>query len=182
MRTILSKYWIYFTIAILVLGAGWIWVSAQNTNSTKTLETAPQEGFLAPNFTLDTKNGTQLSLSDFRGQPVLINFWASWCPPCKAEMPGMEIVYQEFQDQGFVVLAINVTHQDSLSDAARFVEEQGFTFPILLDAQAIASQAYQIRSLPTSFFIDQEGIIQQIVFGGPIPKADLHAKIEDLLK
>ena len=185
MRAFLSKYWLHFTIAILILGAGWIWVSASNADNATTaaaIQTAPQEGFLAPDFSLKTINGEEVTLSDFHGQPILVNFWASWCPPCRAEMPSMENVYQEYQDQGFVVLAINVTHQDVLNDAVYFVEEQGFTYPILLDERGIASQEYQLRSLPTSFFIDREGIIQQIVLGGPIPEADLRARIEGLLK
>lgn len=184
MRTILSKYWIYFTIAILVLGAGWIWVSSDNENETDsagTIETAPQKGFLAPDFTLETMNGTQLSLSDFRGQVVLVNFWATWCPPCRSEMPGMEKVYQELQDQGFMVLAINVAHQDSLSDATYFVETQGFSFPILLDKEGFASQQYQLRTLPTSFIVDQDGIIQHVNIGA-IKETALLAKIESLLK
>ena len=181
-RNILSKYWLYITIAILILGAGWIWVSATKTDTQKTVETAPQEGFLAPNFTLETTQGTQVSLSDFKGQPVLVNFWASWCPPCRAEMPSMENVYQELQDQGLVILAINVTYQDNLNDAIGFVKSQGFTYPILLDSNGIASENYQLRSLPSSYFINQEGIIQKVVFGGPIPEADLRAQIEGMLK
>ena len=185
MRTTLSKYWAYFVIAILLAGAGWIWGSAEgidDTGNAATIQIAPQEGFLAPDFTLETTKGTQISLSDFRGQAILVNFWASWCPPCRAEMPSMENVYREYQDKGFVVLAINVTHQDNLNDAADFVKEQGFTYPILLDEMGIASQEYQLRSLPTSFFIDREGIIQQVTLGGPIPETNLRVIIEGLIK
>ena len=181
MRTILSKYWTYLVIAVLILGAGWIWLRSDDTGSATIIETAPQTGFMAPDFTLETMSGTQMSLSDFRGQPVLVNFWASWCPPCRSEMPGMEKVYQELQDQGFVVLAINVAHQDTPSDAAYFVETQGFSFPILLDKEGFASQQYQLRSLPTSFIIDKDGIIQHINLGA-ISEAALQARIEGLLK
>ncbi len=185
MRTTLSRYWIYFAVAILLAGAGWIWVSAEdidNADGAATIQTAPQEGFLAPDFTLQTMSGEQITLSDLQGQPVLVNFWASWCPPCRAEMPGMENAYQEYQSQGFVVLAINVTYQDTLSDAISFVETQGFSYPILFDTQGSVSKLYQLRSLPTSFFVDKEGVIQDVVYGGPIPEADIQARIENLLE
>jgi len=150
-------------------------------NSGPQVATAPQEGFMAPDFTLETFDGRTVSLSDFKGQVVMLNIWASWCPPCKAEMPSMESAYQKYQDQGFVVLAVNATHQDSATDAAAFINQSGFTFPVLLDSKGVASNLYQLRSLPTSFFIDKEGVIREIIFGGPIPEAGIQARVESLL-
>ena len=103
-----------------------------------------------------------------RGQPVLINFWASWCPPCRAEMPAMEKAYQQFQAQGFMILAINSAIQDDRSDADALVQELGLTFPILWDEDGAVTQAYQVKSLPTSFFVDKEGIIREVIIGGPM--------------
>lgn len=179
MRIFFSKYWIYISIAVLLLGAGWIWASRDA--GTAQLEEAPQNGFMAPDFTLETFEGEEITLADLRGKAIMINFWASWCPPCRAEMPSMEKVYQEYQDQGFVVLAINATHQDAFSDAALFVETSGFSFPVLADTTGSVSQSYQLRSLPTSLFVDKEGVIQEIVYGGPIPEADIQARVESLL-
>ncbi len=141
----------------------------------------PYVGFQAPDISLQSSTGDVIALSDFRGQPVLINFWASWCPPCRAEMPAMEQVYKEYQDQGFVVLAVNATNQDNPSLALSFAEEHNLTFPILLDMEGTASHQYNVQSLPTSFFVDRFGKIQEIVVGGPMAEALLRIRTEQLL-
>ena len=128
------QVFIWLSIAILALSAGWIWVSVAPAGSTTyDLIPAPQTGFLSPDFTLEDLEGNSYSLSDLRGRPALINFWASWCPPCQAEMPAMQRAYQAYQDDGFLFLAVNATNQDSLADASRFAEQRNLTFPILLD-------------------------------------------------
>jgi peroxiredoxin len=113
---------------------------------------APQQGFLAPDFELITTEGETIKLSELRGQAVLVNLWATWCPPCRAEMQSIERVYQDYKDQGFTVLAVNMTRQDQLSAVAPFVKEQGLTFPILLDETGEVANAYQLQS-PSSYFI-----------------------------
>jgi peroxiredoxin len=178
----LQKFWTPFSILILVLGAAWIWASAApESGTTNGAIPAPQEGFLAPDFSLQTLDGKTVSLAALRGQPVLLNLWASWCGPCRAEMPAMQRVYEEYQDQGFVILAVNATNQDRVNSVGAFVAEHGLTFPVLLDTDATVSQAYQLRSLPTTFFIDQGGIIQEVVIGGPMSEALLHTRVEKLL-
>lgn len=168
---------------ILALSAGWVWVSAAPEGSTTVGEIpAPQVGFLAPDFTLHSLNGETIHLADLRGQPVLINLWASWCPPCRAEMPAMQAVYESYQAQGFVILAVNATHQDTAASAAAFVAKNNLTFPILLDVDGQVSEAYQLRSLPTSFFVDSSGIIQEVVIGGPMAEALLRTRVETLLE
>ena len=139
-------------------------------------------GFMAPDFSLLTENGDEIRLSELRGQAVLINFWASWCNPCRAEMPAMEKVYQEYQGQGFVILAINATSQDNPADAINFASQLGLSFPILFDLDGKVNSAYQVRALPTSFFVDRQGIIQEIVVGGPMSEALLRIRIENLLE
>jgi peroxiredoxin len=141
----------------------------------------PHENFSAPDFTLETMDGEQIGLSDQRGEVVLVNFWASWCLPCKAEMPAMEEIYRAYEPLGFVVLAVNTTDQDSLEKAAAFVSENGLTFPVLLDRDGSFSRLYAIRGLPTSFFIDRDGIIREVVVGGPMSAALIQSRIEDLL-
>lgn len=168
---------------ILVLGAGWIWVSAAPaSNTTSGQVPAPQTGFLAPDFTLEDQEGNTHTLSELRGQPVLINFWASWCPPCRAEMPAMQRAFEAYQEQGFLILAVNATNQDSVADAARFVAQRNLSFPILLDKNGSASRLYEVRSLPTSFFIGRDGIIQEVVVGGPLAEALLRVRAEQLLE
>lgn len=172
---------ITFYILILIAGASWIILSA-DTGAGISAGSAPQTGFLAPDFTLKTAQGETYTLSDQKGQAVLVNIWATWCPPCEAEMPAIEKMYQEYKEQGFVVLAVNSTFQDDPFDITPFAEEHGLTFPILLDETGDISRSYQVRSLPSSFFIDQQGIITEVVIGGPMSEALLRARIEEALK
>lgn len=168
---------------LIFLGFAWILASMDRTGaSTSGKIPAPQQGFLAPNFVLNTMAGETVKLSDLRGQAVLINLWATWCPPCRAEMQAIETVYEDYKDQGFTVLAVNMTYQDEPSAIAPFVEEQGLTFPILLDETSEMASNYQLKSLPSSFFIDREGIIQEVVIGGPMAEALLRTRIEEILK
>jgi len=168
---------------ILILGLAWIFISADHTGvSTAGLIPAPQQGFLAPDFELQTTTGETIRLSDLRGQAVLVNLWATWCPPCRAEMPAIEKIYNEYKDDGFVVLGVDMTYQDTLADVAPFVDEYGLTFPILLDTTGNVGTAYQLRSLPSSFFIDRDGVISEVVIGGPMAEALLRTRVERILK
>lgn len=168
---------------ILILGLAWIFVSADKTGtSTAGLIPAPQQGFLAPDFELKTTTGKTIRLSDLRGQGVLVNLWATWCPPCRAEMPAIEKIYNEYKDDGLVVLAVNMTYQDTFSNIGPFADEYALTFPILLDETGGVGSAYQLRSLPSSFFINREGIINEVVIGGPMAEALLRTRVEEILK
>lgn len=132
----------------------------------------------APDFTLLTLVGTSEQLSDHQGHIVLLNFWTSWCIPCKEEMPGIQDIYVRHQDQGFVVLGINITALDERSEAERFVDELGLTFPILLDEDGnVSDRLYRVISIPMSFFIDTEGKIYSVQVGA-VPKE----KIEQLVR
>ncbi len=168
---------------ILMLGLVWIYVSADRSGtSTAGQVPAPQQGFLAPDFELETLTGETVKLSDLRGQAVLVNLWATWCPPCRAEMPAIERIYNDYKDDGFVVLGVNMTQQDTASNIAPFVEEYGLTFPILLDKTGTTAEAYQMNSLPSTFFIDRKGIIREVVIGGPMAEALLRTRVEAILK
>ena len=168
---------------VLLLGFAWIFVSADRSGtSTSGRIPAPQQGFLAPDFELKTPAGEVVKLSDLRGQALLINLWATWCPPCRAEMQSIEKVFKEYKDQGFTVLAVNMTYQDDPLAVMPFVHEQGLTFPILLDETAEMANAYQLRSLPSSYFIRRDGVINEVVIGGPMSEALLRTRIEDILK
>lgn len=183
MDRITTAKWGIFSIFVLSLGVVWIWVSAiPQGNATQEEVFAPQEGFLAPIFTLQTFNGDEFTLSDYRGSPVVINFWTSWCPPCKSEMPTIQKIYDEFSDQGLVVLAVNSTHQDNLGDAITFAQIQKLSFPILLDKDGSASRTYDVRSLPTTFFISRNGRIKEVIVGGPMSEALLRIRVEELLE
>ena len=168
-------------IIILIAGAVWIWISAALPGSTSNSHIpVPREGFLAPDFSLQTTGGETITLSELRGQPVLIHVWASWCLPCRAEMPAIQRLYDEYRENGFLVLAVNTTSQDDPQAAAAFVEEHKLTFPILLDIEWVVSTLYNVNALPTSFFVDRDGIIQEVVVGGPMAGASLQDRIEKL--
>jgi len=97
-------------------------------------------------------------------------------------MPALQSVYQKYKDHGLIVLAVNTTYQDSIDKVSTFVSDNNLTFPILLDGTSQSSTDYQIRSLPTTFFIDKDGIIQDMVLGGPMSEALLNIRVERLLK
>jgi len=180
----LTKFRIPIYVLILLLSAAWIWLSAAPPGSTTSGEIpAPQEGFLAPDFSLETLNGETIMLSELRGTPLLINLWASWCGPCRAEMPAMQRIFEKYSSSGsFTILAVNATNQDNPANAAAFVSEHNLTFPILMDVDGEVSASYQLRSLPTSFFVNREGIIEEIVIGGPMSEALLQTRVENLLQ
>ena len=119
-------------------------------------------GDRAPNFELATLEGEVVSLSDYQGGPVMINFWATWCPPCRAEMPDMEQLYQ---DTAIEILAVNLTQtEESEKQVREFVNEYELTFPILMDMDIDVAMLYQIQSIPTSIFLDAERTIQFIAY------------------
>ena len=123
--------------------------------------TPPQtsEVELAPDFTLTDLEGNEVTLSQFRGEKnVYLNFWASWCGPCRQEMPDIEEVHREYKDKDLVVLTVNVG--ESQSTAQKFIEANGFTFPVLLDTEQKVSRQYKVSSIPVSYFIDKEGKIR----------------------
>lgn len=113
---------------------------------------------LAPDFTLTDLEGNTVSLSDYRGQNVYINFWASWCGPCKLEMPDIEEIHREYQDKDLVVLTINVGESQNVVE--KYIDNNGFSFTVLLDPDMTASKLYKVNSIPVSFFIDKEGKIR----------------------
>jgi peroxiredoxin len=143
---------------------------------------APQVGFKAPEIALLNSVGEEVKLSHLEGQVVMVNFWASWCPPCLREMPTMQKVYSEYHEQGFEILAVNTTFQDQRSEADLFVEDNHLSYPILYDVAGDISRAYNLYSTPMSFFIDADGVIRNIIPGGPISEASLISNIESLLQ
>lgn len=118
---------------------------------------APVVGAPAPDFVLKDLAGNTVKLSDYAGKPVLINFWATWCEPCRAEMPAIEDRYKTYAGSGFVVLAVNVAEPADL--VSPYVKELGLTFPIVLDTGASVTELYRVFGFPTSFWVDGKGTI-----------------------
>jgi cytochrome c biogenesis protein CcmG/thiol:disulfide interchange protein DsbE len=176
-----SKRRIWFA-GILVLGLVWVGMSADRLGaSTNGLIPAPQKGFLAPDFTLETMNGEKVTLSDLRGQVVIVNLWASWCGPCRLEMPAFKKIYEEYKEQGLVILAVNSTSQDTLSAVEEFVVKFQLPFNILMDTNGTVARLYKLSALPSTFFIGRSGVISRVVIGGPLAGSTLRAEIESLL-
>jgi peroxiredoxin len=113
----------------------------------------------APRFTARTLDGGTVALADYRGKLVVLNFWASWCGPCRSEMPAIEAASSRYKDAGVVFLGVNV--QESTATVAAFVDEFRLSFPILLDPNGTVSAIYRVRSLPTTFFIDRDGVLRE---------------------
>ncbi len=132
----------------------------------------------APDFTLHGLTGSDLSLSNYRGQVVLVNFWATWCVPCRREMPDMQRVYMERKDRGFAIVAVNI--QEAREPINAFVSQYGLTFPIALDTKGEVTQRYGIYSLPTSYFIDKAGRIAE-VRAGALTGSDILKRVDALL-
>jgi len=136
---------------------------------------APEIGKAAPGFQLTDIDGQSISLSDFRGEPVLLNFWATWCGPCRSEMPYIQEVYDERSEPGLVILAINIG--ESLTTVEEFMQDYNLSFPVLLDLEGNVAEKYNIRGIPTTYFIDSDGIIRDIMIGAFRSVAE----IEDIL-
>ena len=144
-------------LSVFIVSICWIWLTGMGDRPS--LVSGP-----APSFTLNDLDGRPVNLTDYRGKIVLLNFWATWCEPCKKEMPEMQAAYEQYMDQGFVVLAINFGGR--ADQASSFAHHGRLTFPILLDPGVKVASRYGVVSLPVSFFIDKEGIIRERVFGG----------------
>jgi peroxiredoxin len=144
------------------------------------LPVAPAIGAIAPNFSLTTVDGEPVSLHDLRGKSVMVNYWVTWCIPCIEEMPVLEKLHREFQDQDFVMLSVNGIAQDDLSTVMNTLGEFEVTFPVVLDEGDAVYNEFQVRFMPTSFFIDPQGVIRHIQFGSTTEDG-FRSTIEELL-
>ena len=171
-------------IAVLIVGGLFVAFNFTGSGSdeaaTNGLEPAPVAGHPAPDFTLQTLDGQQVSLSDFKGQPVIINFWATWCGPCRVEMPHFQEAYAEHQDNGLVILGVNLTERDSVNAVPGFLDEFGLTFPVVLDEKGNVAETYKVFGQPASVFVDKNGEVHE-VFYGPVNKAFIDERVAELL-
>ena len=138
------------------------WVPAQAAD--------PVPGQMAPAFTLKSLNDRNLSLHEHRGQVVMLNFWATWCGPCRQEMPALNALYEKYRDAGFVLFGINVDADPD--NAARMASRLKVTYPVLIDRDKKASMLYQVKAMPMTIIIDRDGKIRHVQKG-------YHAGYED---
>lgn len=139
---------------------------------------AARLGSPAPDFTLQRVGGEALRLSDLKGQPVFVNFWATWCTPCREEMPAMQELYERYRDQGLVILAINMEEDEAR--VRRWVEQGGFTYTFVLDSDGQQVKRYNVNAAPTSYFIGRDGVIRDLKLGA-ISRDEMVSKIERIL-
>lgn len=154
--------------------------SAETNASQLPIGSGPLEiGALAYDFALNDVEGNSVQLSDYAGQPVIINFWATWCGPCRVEMPELEAAYQAHQEDGLVILALD--QQESTEDVANFFEELGLNFTAVLDNEGIVSELYGVANvLPTTFFINRNGEVTAI-HRGPMVQSQIDGYLADTL-
>ncbi len=177
-------FWLILLGLVFILGVVWISLSPGLMAGTTAnqpaagLEPAPIAGHPAPDFELKTLDGQSVRLSDFKGQPVLVNFWATWCGPCRAEFPDFQKAWTDNADK-MTIIAVNHTTLDQKEQIPDFLKEFGVTFKVVLDETGDTAKAYGIIGLPTTIFIDRTGLVNE-VFTGPINKAYIEAKLAEL--
>ena len=172
--------WALTLVAVGLLGLGWISYSKESTilvSADSGLTEAAIAGYLAPQFTLKNTFGEEVSLADFRGQPVVLNFWASWCPPCRAEIPHFQDASTKYNGQAVI---LGVDQGEPLSVVGDFGAAFGVTYPLLLDSDNSVSRDYGVVALPKTVFIDSDGVIREL-FTGIVNRAILQDRIEKLL-
>jgi peroxiredoxin len=130
-----------------------------------TLAAQPQVGFRAPDFALQALDGQSIQLADYLGWPLVINYWATWCIPCKQELPIIEKLHKEYGEKGVTIISVNAIDQDNIDKVQAMVGELGMTFPVLLDQDRIFADAYQAIFFPTTYMIDASGVIREVSLG-----------------
>ncbi|MBE2184679.1 MAG: TlpA family protein disulfide reductase [Anaerolineae bacterium] len=164
--------------AILIIGAVVSVIVVIGIAFMRSQQAQPQDG-MAPDFTLTTFDGETIQLSELRGQVVILNFWASWCGPCRAEAAALEAVWQQYRDRGVIVLG--VAYADDPDDSLAFINEFGMTYPAGPDVGTTISQdLYHIQGVPETFIIDRQGSVVKFILS-TVDEAMLRAEIEPLL-
>ena len=169
---------ILILLAALLLGGAWTVISQVPSQQTISMTAeAPLPGYAAPDFTLVTTTGESIQLAETRGQPVVVNFWATWCGPCRAEMPDFQRASERLAGQALI---LGVNQQETAAQVTEFALSLAIDYPLLLDTTGDINQLYRVRALPTTVFIDEDGIIDE-VYTGVMTQAVLEEKLAALM-
>lgn len=172
-----AKTLLLVSLGVVLFGVGAYICFANNVDA------SPVVGKLAPDFELNSIEGKRIRLSDLRGTPVMLNFWATWCGYCVMEMPDMQAVFREMktvpEEERVEILSINLlqSERNGLKDVKSFLEKTGYEFAVLLDEKSVVANAYRVSGIPMSFFVDRDGVIRYI-HRGPLTKAMLWSAFE----
>lgn len=172
---------VWIALCLVILAAYQMLETKQEAEASSAFS-APQEmkyNKPVPSFTLQGLDGKTYQVGGPRNKPLMINFWASWCGPCKEEAPDLRSVYEKYKDR-FDLYAVNVTREDRLADVKSFVKNNDFTFPVLLDTEGKTAEKYRLLFVPTSFLIDRQGTLREVIH--VLPKDQLERKIQTLLQ
>jgi peroxiredoxin len=169
----LNSLLLILTISLIVVGFSVSGCSSGNAGA------GTNQGDMAPDFTLTDLDGMSVTLSDQLGSPVLLNFWATWCPPCRMELPYLQDIHEEQSGSGLRVYLIDIG--ESLNQVDNFAESNGLTMPILLDQTTNIASRYGISAIPVTFFVDSDGVIQAKKVGAFQNKAELEKKLESII-
>lgn len=162
-------------ILLIVLAGVAIWQTSFDQDAKVGLD----KGNQAPDFELDTLDGEKKRISGFQGKKVILNFWATWCPPCQEEMPEMQKFHEQYSDE-VAIVAVNFTVSERNTETVKkFIEGNGYTFPVLLDSENKANSGYEVLTYPTSYFLDENGIIRDKVVG-PMTFQVMKEKTKDM--
>ena len=171
--------WAILILAVLLGGGAWTLASRVTPQDAApgSLPPAPRVGFAAPDFAATTLDGTAVRLADLRGRPVVLNFWATWCPPCLQELPHL---MDAARRSGGRVVILGIDNGEPAATVRTFANDRGLNYPIVLDPAFAITDLYRVDGLPTTFFIDQDGIIRDMMMG-PLTPATLQDKLATIV-
>jgi thiol-disulfide isomerase/thioredoxin len=175
----LKRNMLVLMVAVFLVGFA-VYTNIENKHKEAIIPTeqAPKVNYLAPAFTAQGLDGHEYKVGGAREKPLVINFWASWCGPCEEEAPDLIHVYKKYEGQ-FDLYAVNVTQSDKLEDVKKFAKDKGYPFPVLLDSDGKAAEMFRFLFIPTSYLIDKNGVIQEVI--NVLPRNELDKKIKHLI-
>jgi DsbE subfamily thiol:disulfide oxidoreductase len=172
--------WRVLSALILAGGLGWAYATRPQSGAAAPAVASTRVGAPAPEIALPMLSGETRTLADLRGQVVILNFWATWCGPCRAEMPALAEIQTQYASRGVIVIGVN--QREDAGSIRRYLDSIGVDFPIALDPTGESNRQYRVLGLPTTYLIDRQGLIRDAVFGGPMARALIESKLAPLLE